>query len=162
MKLLVNNVEQNQSYDGELTIHLYGRTGENPNRCVEVTVHGFRPYFYAPEEQVEEEENFILGTDSVVEVQYGDYQALGGTPLARVYTPTPQDVHEAKHLFDETWEADVPFTDRFRIDSGMRAYVEVPDTECHWQEVVTLRPPGSLSSDDNPEGSSGEMGGADD
>lgn len=127
-KLLLNNVEQTQPPNtGRTDIVLYARTSANPDERIEIIATGFSPYFYAPADEVEARRQTLLGLDCINEVASETEQSLAGEPVRRVGVPKPQDVRAARQLFDETWEADVHFTNRFRIDTGVRAYIEVPD-----------------------------------
>lgn len=140
-RLLINNTESRQPKErNDTLIELFGRDSEG--ELYPVTVVGFDPHFYAPADEVEEKEQYLLGNESIRRIEYGDFEALDGTKLSKVYTPYPQDVRDAREHFDDHYSADVPFTRRFRIDSGVRAVVEVPDPEgddnhieCHWKEV---------------------------
>lgn len=150
VKLLVNNIEQNQpDHRNDTVIKLYGRSPQNPSERVPVKAFGFDPYFYVREAEAEPQEDFLLEQDCIREIECGDHESLSGDSLAKIYPPYPQDTRNARELFDDTWEADVPFTRRFLIDTGIRAYIEVPDSceepdgyECHCSEITALQPPG--------------------
>jgi DNA polymerase I len=129
-ELLLTHVDESQPYDStETRLHLYGRDVENPLQRREVVVTGFRPYFYVRAEEAKADEDWLLGQDCISVIDYGaDEQPFGGDEeLAKVYVPYPQDARDARELFDRTWNADVPFTNRFLIDTGIEAYVEVPE-----------------------------------
>jgi DNA polymerase elongation subunit (family B) len=150
-RLLVNNAEQRQPDHVDGThIELFGRAPEDPEQRLRVTVTGFRPYFYAREDAVREQEDRLLAQESVAEVEYGDFESLSGDDLTKIYPPKPQDTRDARTHFEETWAADVPFTNRFRIDTGLCAYCEVPDgafdgdhATIHYRELTPLVPPSS-------------------
>lgn len=154
MRILINSIEQEQpQHSDEVLIKLFGRRPESPDERIEVTVSGFRPYFYAPEDVTRHSETFLLEQESIEEIEYGDYESLGGDSLAKIYPPYPQDTRDARSYFEDTWEADVPFTRRFRIDTGIRAYAEVPEpdgdsheVECHVDDV-TPTPHGDMSEE---------------
>lgn len=165
VRLLVNNVEQVQPDNRDDTIiKLFARSAGNSADRVEVSVFGFDPYFYALEEEVERNEDFLLSQESVQRIEYGGHGSLSGDDLAKIYPPYPQDTRTARQLVDKTWAADVPFTNRFRIDTEIRDIIEIPDSceetgvyECHWREIEPVVPP---SSEDNPQGQRAENGGA--
>jgi DNA polymerase elongation subunit (family B) len=148
-KLLVTNTEQIQPEDrNDTIIVLYGRNPGRPDRRYRVNVHNFDPYFYADEGAVRESEAFLLGQECIQEIEYvGAEPFLGEGSLAKIYPNYPQDTREARELVPEAYAADVPFTNRFRIDSGVRDVIEVPDPpegestiECHWREVTPVIP----------------------
>jgi len=143
---LINSIEQVQPYGSDDThIILFGRSPRDPSERVPIRAKGFRQYFYAKHEEVANDERWFLGQDSIEEIDYGDYESLKGTELARIYVPQPQDTRDARDLFSKTWAADVPFTNRFRIDTEIRAYIDVPtpdgwepgdgEIECNWREI---------------------------
>lgn len=149
VKLLINCAEQMQPRDRDDTlIKLFGRDSES--ELYEVTVYGFDPHFYALTEEVRDQENALLGQSCIRRVEYGDYEGMDGEDLARVVTPKPQDVRDAREFFSEHWSADVAFTNRFRVDTGLRAVADFPSVttgdhhiECHWQEIEPVVPPSS-------------------
>lgn len=158
-QLLVNNIEQSQPDGADGTrFHLFTRGAEDPSRRNEIIVHGFDPYFYAPEEEVESDETFLLNQQCINKVEYGDYEGLHGESLAKVYPPYPQDTEQAREYFSKTWASDVPFTRRFRIDTGIRAYIEVPDkvvkdtrVHLHYTEISPITPD-DLDATPTPQG----------
>lgn len=164
MRCLVNNTEQEQPDDRDDTlIKLFGRTSEEPDEVQEITVQGFDPYCYGEESEVREKENQLLAQDCVDRIEYGDFDAFpDDQDLAKIYTPKPQDVPSVKDFLTETWNADVPFTNRFRVDTGIRDVVEVPDDagqngqyRVHWRELKAVE--GGLR-DVNPRGNGEETG----
>jgi DNA polymerase I len=56
----------------------------------------------------------------------GTFDALDGTKLVKVFTVEPGHVGKIRDHWEQTWEADVPFTRRFLISSGIHHGVEVP------------------------------------
>lgn len=144
MKLLINNTEQEQRRESNETVFkLFGRHPDNPERREVVTVHGFRPYFYAPAGEARSMEDWLLSQDCIEELDYEhgfdgfnvDYD------IVRVYVPTPQATRDARELFDgQTFEADVQFTNRLRVDTGLKAVVEVPGNDVHYTEIKPVEP----------------------
>lgn len=165
-KFLINSTEQVSPYQSDETdIILFGRSPIDPSERVPIRVKQFRPYFYAAESSVKEDETWLLGQDCISEIDYGDYESLKGMELARIYVPEPRDTRDAREFFELTWSADVPFTNRFRVDTELRAYVDVPtseswepgdgEIECHWREIDPVEPG---SGDANPTPNGGETG----
>lgn len=103
-------------------VHVFGRTEDGGFRHVRVT--GFRPYFYAPTEEVADAED-----ERITGKQTG-YESIEGDELTRLYTRIPRDVGEVRESYTH-YEADILFPDRFRIDkdvkSGMRVETEGED-----------------------------------
>jgi DNA polymerase I len=115
----------------EVVVRLYGRTRDHETRTI--TVRGFPPYFYARAAEREK-------------VRPADYEALVGyeevetDPLSERFDDDPEELvkviakypHEVRNLrqeFDRTWAADTLFTERFRIDSGVKTGVRVPEAD---------------------------------
>lgn len=127
--LLVNQVEQIQpNKRNDTVIVLYCRKPEKPGERFRVNVYGFDPYFYTDRLQPDEV-GYALQNESIKEIErVVDESAFPeDRELSRVYTQKPQDVRQARELFDQTYAADVPFTNRFRIDTGVRDVIEIPD-----------------------------------
>ena len=107
-------------------VHVFGRTEDGEFRHVRVT--GFRPYFYAPTEEVDEaEDERITGTQT-------GYESIEGDELTRLYTRIPPDVSEVRESYTH-YEADILFPDRFRIDKDVKSGMRV---ETEDQEVVDI------------------------
>lgn len=131
MKLLVNNIEQRQPDSKNGTdIVLFGRSAEDPETLIRVIVPDYEPYFYAPADEVAEDEDFLLSNDMVRRIEHDvDVDPFPDTSrdVSKIVTSYPQHVPDVAELFEDTWAADVPFTRRFRIDEDVYAYVDVPD-----------------------------------
>jgi DNA polymerase I len=161
--LLVNNTEQRQQQDRDDTeVVLFGRRADDPSERYMVTCRNFDPYLYGRADEVRESETFLLEQDTIQSIEYDiEYDGfINGQELARIYTRKPQHVPQVKDLLDESWNADVPFTDRFRIDTGMKAYVSVPEPDpgdnhvvCDYHEIEALE---AEDVDANPGGSGEE------
>ncbi len=55
--------------------------------------------------------------------------SLEGSPQVKIYTRVPDDIPELRDFFNTHKEADVLFTNRFLIDSGIRLGATVPEGE---------------------------------
>jgi DNA polymerase I len=128
---------------------LFGRSAEDPTETYEVVCQGFRPYFYAPAAEVRADETYILEEDTVTEIDYDvPYDSfIEDTELAKIYTRKPNDVPAVADQFSKSWNADVPYTNRFRIDRDIEAYAEVPEPDgnsteikCDYREVSGTTP----------------------
>lgn len=114
----IHQVEYSVGGEGSI-IHLFGR--DSAGAAVRLDVTGFRPYFYAPVEQVDARSH-----PAQVDVEAGTvYRSIRGKPLRRLYTRRPSDVRDVREGY-EHYEADIPFATRFMIDCGLTAGVEAP------------------------------------
>ena len=75
-------------------------------------VKGFRPYFYVPAE------SFIPMDDKRFAGSEPGYTSIFGEPLTRIYTKLPMDVAQMRDQFSRSYEADILFPWRYRIDRG--------------------------------------------
>lgn len=100
-------------------IHIFGR--DVSGRAIKVDVTGFRPYFYAPADQVDGKP---VPPDVDVEPDT-TYRSIQGEVLRRLYTRRPGDVRDIRDRYQH-YEADIPFTTRFMIDCGLTGGVELP------------------------------------
>lgn len=108
-------------------LHVFGRTEDR--ELVHVQVYEFRPYFYAPAGNVDEER--LASYDSVTGWERtGDdgepYESIRGEPLVRIFGRTPRDVGQIRDDFDH-YEADILFPNRLLIDKDITSGVRVPD-----------------------------------
>lgn len=104
-------------------VHVFGRDASG--KAIKVDVTGFRPYFYAPAEQVDGKP--VLPD---IEVEPGTiYNSIQGDTLRRLYTRRPGDVRDVRDRYKH-YEADIPFATRFMIDCGLTAGMTLPgDTQ---------------------------------
>ncbi len=126
--------------DERPVVHVFGRTPKND--LVHVRVLEFKPYFYAPAENVTEgrlmEYDRITGWDEVDE--NGDpFESIRGEKLVKIYGQTPRDVGQIRDEFDH-YEADILFPNRLLIDKDVNSGICVPrralDTD---SDRLTLR-----------------------
>ena len=101
-------------------VHIFGR--DVSGKAVKVDVTGFRPYFYAPVDQVD---GAPLPREVADMEPDATYRSIRGEALRRLYTRRPGDVRDARNQFQH-YEADIPFATRFMIDCGLTAGVELP------------------------------------
>lgn len=90
--------------DGSI-IFLHVRTHEGKRK---VKVVDFRPYFYVPHSS-------------------GDYVSIDGSRVRIIYANKPEDVRGMRKFYHKHYEADIPYTRRFLIDTNLFSYVEIPD-----------------------------------
>ncbi|MFC7240068.1 DNA-directed DNA polymerase [Saliphagus sp. GCM10025317] len=108
-------------------VHVFGRTRENDLEHVKVL--GFRPYFYAPTETLEEDDlerhDRITGWEET-----GDngepYESIRGEQLTKIFGQTPRDVGQMRDEF-EHYEADILFPNRLLIDKDIRSGIRLPE-----------------------------------
>ncbi|MDI6876863.1 MAG: DNA-directed DNA polymerase [Methanomicrobiales archaeon] len=128
VRIAINQVEYSNTAQGPV-IHIFGR--DESGCAVHLEVTGFRPYFYAP--VGEADQNNLPPT---VEVERGSvYRSIRGEPLRRLYTPRPTDVRDVRERFQH-YEADIPFATRFMIDCGLTGGVEAPALTVDYREIT--------------------------
>ncbi len=107
-------------------IHVFGRTADH--EVVHVRVHDFRPYFYAPAENVSEgrlmEYERITGWEETDD-DGEPYESIRGERLVKMFGQTPRDVGQVRDEFDH-YEADILFPNRFLIDKDVTSGIRVP------------------------------------
>jgi DNA polymerase elongation subunit (family B) len=123
------------SQSGELLVRLMGRD-VNGNK-IDCKVSGCVPYFYAPADTAEMARTLIEVTD--VEPGPPDMNHL---PTIKVCVKYPWQVRDIRPRFGRTYEADLPFANRVRIDYNLN-YVEVPisSTPIPIEQVKTFEEP---------------------
>ena len=126
--LAINQVEYSNTPEGPL-IHVFGRSANKEAFHLQVT--DFRPYFYAPAEKVDGKDH-----PDQVTVEAGTlYSSIRGEPLRRLYTKRPTDVRDIRDNYHH-FEADIPFTTRFMIDTGLTGGVRAPGPVSSYKELV--------------------------
>lgn len=129
-------------------IHLVGQSRSNDHRHVEID--GFWPYFFISRAEYGQKKNEITiemnrsnnrirgvddghcsggtgdgdGDDPYIGIETGGY-----VELVKIECQLPKHVRALRDWFDRTWEADVPFTNRFLIDQGITSYCTIPTVE---------------------------------
>lgn len=127
-ELHLMQIEYEDHY-GEPIIHIWARDEDGEQVWVEV--EGHKPSFYIEEEAFSAR---IKNHDWVEKVSAG-YESIHGDDLAKVETRLPwhvggkKDKKGLREYFDRTWEADVFYTSRFLIDTGIKTHFEVDTSE---------------------------------
>jgi DNA polymerase I len=122
-------------------VHVFGRTPDL--ELVHVRVLEFRPYFYAPADNLTEgrlaEYPRITGYEDTDD-DGEPYQSIRGTHLWKIFGQTPRDVGRIRDEFDH-YEADILFPNRFLIDKDVTGGIRVPRREtAHGDDdTLTLR-----------------------
>jgi len=108
-------------------IRLYGRTADQEYRTI--SVRGFEPYFLTRAEDADK----VAVADHESLIGYEDVEI---DPLSERFDHDPQDLvkvrlnsdyyRNIRKEFGKTWGADCLFTERLRIDKGIRTGVSVP------------------------------------
>jgi DNA polymerase elongation subunit (family B) len=117
-------IEYEEQYDEPVT-HMRCRTEDGDSRWVEVIGH--RPSFYIHQDAFSRRiinHQWVAGADD-------GYESIHGENLVRLETELPWHVggkrekQGLREYFDTTWEADVFYTSRFLIDTGIKTHFEV-------------------------------------
>ncbi|EFW90322.1 DNA-directed DNA polymerase [Haladaptatus paucihalophilus DX253] len=104
----------------EPIIHVFGRTPDDEQEHVQVV--GFRPYFYAPTETLNDgklNDGRITGSEE-------GYESIRGEQLTKIFGRTPRDVGNIRDEF-EHFEADILFPNRFLIDKDIKSGIRLPE-----------------------------------
>ncbi|MXR53118.1 DNA polymerase elongation subunit [Halovenus sp. WSH3] len=107
-------------------IHVFGRTSEE--ELVHAKVFEFKPYFYAPTDNVTESRlrEYDRITDWEETDEDGDpYESIRGERLTKIFGQTPRDVGQIRDDFDH-YEADILFPNRFLIDKDITSGISIP------------------------------------
>jgi DNA polymerase I len=123
VELMVTQVDYTVEGSGDRerpVVHVFGRTPDN--EAEHVRVHGFRPYFYAPTENLDEDDL----ADDVITGSEDGYESIRGQELTKIYGRTPRDVGDIRDKFDH-YEADILFPNRLLIDKDITSGAAVPE-----------------------------------
>jgi len=100
---------------GTPIIDMWIRTEDD--KKVKVTITDFRPYFYVPDSD-------------------GYYVGIDGERLKRIECEHPKQVEKVRERFEKHYEANIPYVQRFLIDTDIYDGVEVPhDGIVSWKQV---------------------------
>ncbi|AGM11379.1 DNA polymerase elongation subunit (family B) [Halogranum tailed virus 1] len=149
--LKVMTMEYTVERDGhripEPIVQLFCRDAEGNRRYVEV--EGFYPYFYISEREFRDKQDDLLNegairsmearsvlvkdehsmNTTITEVDEAPATTLQGRNLVKIETVEPKHVSELRDFFDESWEGDVFFTNRFLISTGIKRGFTLPSGE---------------------------------
>jgi DNA polymerase elongation subunit (family B) len=129
----------------EPVVELFCRNESGERRRIDVT--GYYPHFLVTEDEfvgmkqellsdgrvrhIEADERLFSEKEkmngAIKPVSEPPKHTLDGRDLVKVYTVVPGDVADLRDEFDEHFEADVFFTNRFLIDSGIKLGLTVPE-----------------------------------
>lgn len=117
--------------DEYAVLHLFGRTAEQ--NFEHVQVHDFRPYFYLPAgPAVAEAKDDWRVTDTE-----DGFESIRGTDVVRCYTMLPKHVGQMRNDFDDHYEADILFPNRFLIDKDIKSGICVPEAR-HDDDTIVV------------------------
>lgn len=86
-------------------------TRDKKGKRIRRDFENFRPYFYVRKSDMVLEDNRILRIDDKTR-----YLSIDGIELKKIVVRSPRNVIQLREKFEYTWEADIPFVDRFRLD----------------------------------------------
>jgi DNA polymerase elongation subunit (family B) len=84
-------------------------------------VKGFRPYLYVKKEEEVPEHA------SITEVCEEEKTTIDGQEVKKIFVKMPMDVRSVRSSFSRTWESDILFGWRFRIDLGIKEGIVVDE-----------------------------------
>lgn len=126
----------------EVVVRLYGRRPDGAADAI--TVYGFEPYFYVPAGETDQlqpkEHDKLVRYDPTEVIPLRDRfkPPEEQRELAKVVVTDPGGVPELRKQWDVTWGADVLFTNRLRIDKGLRTGVRAPSRECRHEAIEAV------------------------
>ena len=109
---------------GNVEIHLYGRTPDGEEE--HIRVQQFEPYFYVPQREADFMEPVDHSDLKRVEKDC-ETPSLFQDELAKIVATNPGGISRLKDQYEKTFEADVVFTARFRIENEIYTGVKVPN-----------------------------------
>jgi len=119
-------------------VRLYGRNRDQ--EAITVTVTGFEPYFLAEKSKTDEvspaKHQDLIGYEDVDTDPLSERFDHNPTELVKVIAKYPHSVRDLRDRFDRTWGADTIFTERFRIDHGIRTGVRVPTDQRRDNHII--------------------------
>lgn len=128
LDLKVMSVEHTDSQSGT-TIHLFGRDESGGRHHIEVDGHD-PSFFIGEDEYTDRVDNHYAVKRTETHGSSGDrYTTLYDEPLVRVYTHQSSSVGEMRELFEDTYEADVMYDARWKIDNEIITKVRVDTSE---------------------------------
>lgn len=174
-RLKVMTVEYNVHERGysrpEPIVHVFARTADGEKR--HLMVEGFYPHFYIRQSEFCDRYQEVIndGRIRTIETPEGTIdkiddndlkfqehvgesddlnETLHDEPLVKITCGIPEDVGKLREAFEETWEADVLFPQRFLISTGVYTGVEAPETDGSQTkvDVSKLEP---LSEEETPD-----------
>jgi len=123
-EICVGSVEWSHTAGG-YAINIFGR--DKDGNAHRVDVLGFRHYFYIPVSERAQ-------APPDVEIDEKEYRSIHGEPLLKIILTNPGDVFEMRDRFTH-FEGDVPFTQRFLIDTGIKSGVSFPSQTCDYKDL---------------------------
>ena len=140
------SIESEGHFLSEPIVELFARDEDGNRRMIEV--EGFYPFFYITEDEYQENESdlftesmvrsitareFVTSAENIenaalTETDLAPRTTLEGTKLVKVETVVPSHVSDLRDMgiFEQTWEADVFFANRFLIESGIKSGFSIP------------------------------------
>ena len=146
--LKLMTVEYTEETEGnfidEPVVNLFCRDSDGNRRYIDV--EGYYPHFYITEQEFNRHRKDLLNETKVRSIEaderiLSDQDKMNGAvdpvpepprttlqneDLVKVYTVVPGDVADLRDFFDDHWEADVFFNNRFLIDSEIYLGLSIP------------------------------------
>lgn len=125
-------------------VHVCGRTWAGERR--HVVIDGYRPYFYISwseyenkhdeiMKRIDQRNSRIIGVDD--DVDDLGMETGGHTEIVMIVCQCPYDVPDIRDWFDQTWEADVVFDQRFLIDMDITGGCTIPASATSDDPITT-------------------------
>lgn len=114
---------------GENTIILVGRNGEKRKVFI---IKDFYPYFYVPINEIEK----LKDKSDVISIHVEEMKiGLDGSKLVKIVVKDRSVVPKLRKYFERTYESDIPFYKRAKIDMGIKSGFEIDDEKANLEVV---------------------------
>ena len=143
IELYVTNSAPFWTDTGHIAVRFYGWNSEGEQDSVEVT--GLKPEFYIPRDQYEQEQQALNTHSKVTDIDHG-HDGLFGEDLTRLQFRSVGPRRDLADRFDQTYEADVWYTEFARIQLGLYTGLRAPSRRCEYTEVEAI----DLAGEDDP------------
>jgi DNA polymerase elongation subunit (family B) len=152
------SIESDGHFLDEPIVELFCRDKDGNRRFIEV--EGFYPGFYITEDEYLDNQKDLHNESMIRHIEVRDAilseearmngttrpqdevpaETLGDRNLVRIVTVKPSQVKKMREYFDEHWEADVFFTNRFLVDSEIYRGLSIPQGQdrVHYDDVRPL------------------------
>ncbi len=102
-------------------VYLFGRLDNGESF---LTINRFKPFFYIHEKDLEKAKRIAPFEDEAVKMQ-----SMDGEPVHKVILTVPRDVPKVRQAFEDSgipcFEADIRFTQRFLMEQGISATLDI-------------------------------------
>jgi DNA polymerase I len=135
VELYVTNSAPFWNDNGEIGVRFYGWTTNGEQDYVEVT--GLPPEFYIQRESYNQNKQRLETHSKIDNIDHG-YESLFGDNLSRLQFTSVGPRTDVADQFDQTFEADIWYTNFARIQLGLKTGLRAPSQRCDYMEVEAI------------------------